>query len=320
MTVHSVQENSELSASSIQTSLEKPLETLNKVILGKDNEIRLALSCLFANGHLLIEDQPGMGKTTLSQALAKTLGLSYQRIQFTSDLLPADLLGVSIFDKDTQSFNFHRGPVFSQLLLGDEINRATPRTQSALLEVMEEYQVTIDSETYHLPKPFFVIATQNPSSQLGTFPLPESQLDRFLMRLEMGYPNAASERELLTGTPRSNVLETLQATLDVNEVISIQQYIQQIHVADALLDYVQEILRFTRESNQFKTGLSPRAGLALLSAARAWAALHGHEYVLPEDIQAVVANVITHRLQNTNETKTSSAEYVDEMIRSIPLP
>lgn len=320
MTVHSVQENSELSASSIQTRLEKPLETLNKVILGKDNEIRLALSCLFANGHLLIEDQPGMGKTTLSQALAKTLGLSYQRIQFTSDLLPADLLGVSIFDKDTQSFNFHRGPVFSQLLLGDEINRATPRTQSALLEVMEEYQVTIDSETYHLPKPFFVIATQNPSSQLGTFPLPESQLDRFLMRLEMGYPNAASERELLTGTPRSNVLETLQATLDVNEVISIQQYIQQIHVADALLDYVQEILRFTRESNQFKTGLSPRAGLALLSAARAWAALHGHEYVLPEDIQAVVANVITHRLQNTNETKTSSAEYVDEMIRSIPLP
>lgn len=320
MTVHSVQENRELSASSIQTRLEKPLNTLNQVILGKDNEIRLALSCLFANGHLLIEDQPGMGKTTLSQALAKALGLSYQRIQFTSDLLPADLLGISIFDKDTQTFNFHRGPVFSQLLLGDEINRATPRTQSALLEVMEEYQVTIDAETYQLPKPFFVIATQNPSSQLGTFPLPESQLDRFLMRIEMGYPNAESERELLMGTPRSNLLESLQASLDVNEVISIQEYIQKIHVADALLDYVQEILRFTRESNQFKTGLSPRAGLALLSAARAWAALHGHEYVLPEDIQAVVANVVTHRLQNINETKTSSAEYVDEMVRSIPLP
>ena len=273
------------------------LDAINQVVLGKDHQVRLALTCLLARGHLLIEDLPGMGKTTLSQALARVLGLSYQRIQFTSDLLPGDILGTSVFDKDTGQFVFHPGPIFAELVLADEINRATPKSQSALLEAMEEGQVTIEGATRPLPEPFFVIATQNPVSSGGTFSLPESQLDRFLMRLSLGYPARAAEKSLLLGEARRDLLPRLEPLLNHAELAAIQALIPQVRTSDALVDYVLRLVEATRSEPQFAWGLSPRASLALLAAARAWAFLAHRDYVIPEDVQAVLPAVVGHRLR-----------------------
>src|SRR6202789_1749468 len=256
----------------LQSQIEAVLAQLNRIILGKDGQIRLCVACLLARGHLLIEDIPGVGKTTLAHALAKTLGLSFQRVQFTSDLLPADVLGVSIYERDTGTFRFQRGPIFAQLVLADEINRASPKAQSALLEAMEERQVTIDGQSMPLPEPFFVIATQNPQEQVGTFPLPESQLDRFLMRVHLGYP-AAAERELLSGTDRRELVNSLGRVLSVEAIQSLQQAVLGIHVAPALLDYVQALVAHTRSAAGLRAGLSPRAAIGLLRAARAWAVI-----------------------------------------------
>ena len=258
---------------------------VGKVILGKEHQIRLAIACILARGHLLIEDIPGVGKTTLAHALAITLGLQFQRIQFTSDLLPADILGVSIFDREASAFSFHPGPIFSQVILADEVNRATPKSQSALLEAMEEQQVTAEGETRPLPEPFFVIATQNPSHQIGTFPLPESQLDRFLMRIELGYPDSGAERALLQGIDRRDMLPQLAACIQPEELMKLQRDAREIHASNALLDYLQALVNYSRKSPDYVNGLSPRAALALLNAARAWAMMHGRRQVLPEDVQ-----------------------------------
>jgi MoxR-like ATPase len=280
------------------STLDPVIQQAGRIILGKEHQLRLALACLLARGHLLIEDLPGVGKTTLAHVLAGSLGLDYQRIQFTSDLLPADILGVSVFDRGSGSFQFHPGPVFAQLILADEINRATPKSQSALLEAMEERQVTIEGTTRKLPEPFFVIATQNPSDQIGTFPLPESQLDRFLMRLELGYPDPAAERELLGGRDRRALLADLQPTLTPARLLTLQTEVEAVHTSPALLDYVQGLLARSRQSDRFVAGLSPRAGLGLLRAARAWAFLDGRDYLLPEDVQVVLPAVVGHRLRN----------------------
>lgn len=271
---------------------------LNALILGKPLQIRLALTCMLAGGHLLIEDVPGVGKTTLAHALAGVLGLDYRRVQFTSDLLPADMLGVSLFRPDEGRFEFQPGPVFSQLLLADEINRASPKVQSALLEAMEERQVSIDGQTHALPKPFFVIATQNPDGQLGTFPLPESQLDRFLMRISLGYPSPESERALLLAGDRRQALSALPAVLNAGELLALQQKAAQVTVSSALAEYVLALLLASRKRELFMHGLSPRAGLAVLAAARAWAMLDGRDHVLPEDVKAVFVAVCAHRLQS----------------------
>lgn len=276
--------------------------------------MRLCIACLLARGHLLIEDIPGVGKTTLAHALAEALGMSYQRIQFTSDLLPADIIGVSVFDRETNAFRFHKGPVFSQLVLADEVNRATPKAQSALLEAMEEHQVTVDGQTYPLAAPFFVIATQNPVYQIGTYPLPESQLDRFLMRIELGYPDAALERQLLMGQDRRDLLATLPPTLSPQQVLLMQTMVPKVHASDALLDYVQAIVRFTRESPQLEAGLSPRAAIALLRAAQAWALIHGHLGVVPEDVQAVLSAVVGHRLKPKDDSIARNASEVGELV------
>ncbi len=278
-------------------TIEAIIEAVSKVLLGKDEQIRLALTCLFARGHLLIEDLPGMGKTLLSQTLAQILGLEYNRIQFTSDLLPSDVIGVSIFDKNTSTFRFMPGPVFSQVLLADEINRATPKSQSALLEVMEEQTVTIEGETHHLPQPFFVIATQNPATQTGTYPLPESQVDRFLMRIELGYPNKEAERQLLLDGDRRKQLEKLNAVISTEKLIAIQNDVEQVKIADTLLDYVQRLVDYTRKENEFAFGLSPRGALSLLRAAKAWALIHQRDHVIPEDVQQVLPSVVEHRLR-----------------------
>ena len=272
------------------------LETAGHIILGKGHELRLALACLIARGHLLIEDVPGVGKTTLAHVLARLIGLQFQRIQFTSDLLPADILGVSIFDRGTSAFRFHPGPVFAQLILADEINRATPKTQSALLEAMEERQVTADGETFALPEPFFVIATQNPAHQIGTFPLPESQLDRFLLRIRLGYPDRAAERALLMGEDRRELLERQPAVASPAALVELQHAAQRVHVSEALVDYVQTLLGTTRNSPDLANGLSPRAGLGLIAAARAWALLDGRDHVLPDDVQTLFPHVAAHRL------------------------
>ena len=257
------------------TKIEQVTQQVSGIILGKQQQIRLALACFVARGHLLIEDVPGVGKTTLAHALAASLGLNFHRIQFTSDLLPADVLGVAVYNGDRSKFEFHPGPIFSQVVLADEINRATPKAQSALLEAMEEHQVTIEGETRRLPDPFFVIATQNPSHQIGTFPLPESQLDRFLMRIELGYPGPEAERALLRGENRRDLLERIQPCMQPAELLALQRESQQVHVSDALLDYVQALISHTRRSADYVSGLSPRAGLALAQAARAWALLDG---------------------------------------------
>ena len=301
--------------------LQRAADNISRIILGKDEQIRLALTCLVARGHLLIEDLPGVGKTTLAHAIAQVMGLDFQRIQFTSDLLPADVLGVAVYDRERSVFEFHQGPIFSNFILADEINRATPKTQSALLEAMEESQVTVDGVTRDLPQPFFVIATQNPMHQVGTYALPESQLDRFLMRLHLGFPDRQAERELLQGEERRDMIEHIMPVLDGGQLISIQKQAAGIHVADALLDYVQSLLEFTRNSPMFEFGLSPRGGLALLSSARALALIDGREFVLPEHIKQVLPAVVNHRLVNTSDEleikKQTAADFISA---SVPVP
>ena len=308
-------------AADARRQLEPVLAALNGIVLGKEREVRLALACLLARGHLLIEDLPGVGKTTLAQALARVLGLSYQRVQFTSDLLPADVIGVSVFDRERGSFEFRRGPVFTQLLLADEVNRATPKAQSALLEAMEERQVTVDGVTHPLPDPFFVVATQNPSYQIGTYPLPESQLDRFLMRIELGYPDPAHERELLRGRDRRALLAMVQPCLTADALRALQLQVPALHVADPLLDYVQAIVRHSRESGHFEAGLSPRAAVALLRGSQAWALLNGRSGVLPEDVQAVARAIVGHRLQLRSAVDGDHAADLDGLLlQAVPVP
>jgi MoxR-like ATPase len=298
--------------------MESVVATASRVILGKERQLRLALACVLARGHLLIEDLPGVGKTTMAHVLAQLLGLNFQRIQFTSDMLPADILGVSIFDREASAFCFHPGPVFAQVILADEINRATPKTQSALLEAMEERQVTVEGQTRPLPSPFFVIATQNPAYQIGTFPLPESQLDRFLMRLELGYPDMAAERELLAGADRREVLATLAPCLTPPELLAYQEEVRRVHAAGPLIDYVQALAAHTRQSADWQTGLSPRAALALLAAARAWAWLAGRDHVLPEDVQAVLPGVASHRLRPAGDG--APGDTAQRLIGAVALP
>ncbi|PVZ20152.1 MULTISPECIES: MoxR family ATPase [unclassified Pseudomonas] len=303
----------------MRPSLSACLDSINAIVLGKDHQVRLALACLLAGGHLLIEDLPGMGKTTLSQALARVLGLDFQRIQFTSDLLPSDILGTSVFDKGSGQFQFHPGPIFAGLILADEINRATPKSQSALLEAMEEGQVTIEGATRPLPSPFFVIATQNPSHQGGTFALPESQLDRFLMRLSLGYPAQAAERALLTGQARREMLPQLPALLGEGELQRLQADARQVRVSEPLVDYVLRLVEATRTQPPFASGLSPRGSLALVAAARAWALLCGRDYVIPEDVQAVLPAVAGHRLrERADPTGQGGGALVQWLLREVP--
>ncbi|MCW8866583.1 MAG: AAA family ATPase [Colwellia sp.] len=291
----------------MQTAVNNILARIESVVLGKPQECRLALACLLAQGHLLIEDLPGMGKTTLAHVLASTLGLSYQRTQFTSDLLPADIIGISIFNRDTNNFELHKGPIFSQVVLADEINRASPKTQSALLEAMAEQQVSIDGETYDLPAPFFVIATQNPLFHAGTYPLPESQLDRFMMRISLGFPDISAEKKILLGNNDEQISRNkgdLQA-VTAEELTLMQKHIQQIHVADDVINYIIALCQVTRgqikakESDISCKPLSPRAGKALLAASKAWAFINNREFVLPDDVQAVFSAVCQHRMELT---------------------
>ena len=297
--------------------LRQILNDAGRLLVGNPQAVRLALTCILAGGHLLIEDVPGVGKTTLAHVLARLLGLDFQRIQFTADMLPADILGVSIYDREEGRFHFHPGPVFAQLVLADEINRATPKTPSALLEAMEERQVTADGETRELPEPFFVIATQNPRNQIGTFGLPESQLDRFLMRISIGYPDAAAERHLLAGGDRRLMLKNVTPRIDAATLSGWQTQVDHIHVAPALLDYVQALLNATRNSPRWEIGLSPRAGLALLRAARAWALIDGRAQVVPEDIQAVLPSVAGHRLHSLDG---DDRDTVAALIEAVNIP
>ena len=294
------------------------LSAANGIILGKERQIRMALACLLARGHLLIEDVPGVGKTTLAHLLAKLLGLDFQRIQFTSDLLPADILGVSVFDRDSANFRFHPGPIFASVILADEVNRATPKAQSALLEAMEERQVTAEGETRPLPIPFFVIATQNPSHQIGTFPLPESQLDRFLMRIEIGYPDRAAERELLSGQDRRGMIAVLEPLLSAESVLDLQQLAAKVHTSSALIDYVQALVEHTRHAPEFDAGMSPRAALGLLAGARAWALIAGRDHVLPEDVQAVLPAIAGHRLRLGNGGDMTVA--IRQLVEAVAIP
>ncbi len=296
-------------------------KSLGSIILGKDGEISLALACLLARGHLLIEDLPGLGKTILAQSIARVLGLSFQRIQFTSDLLPADIVGVSIFRQESGQFEFQPGPIFAELVLADEVNRATPKAQSALLEAMEERQVSVDGHTHQLPTPYFVVATQNPSDQIGTFPLPESQLDRFLMRLELGYPNEENERALLIGTDRRQMLTQIRPTMNPETLTALQQAVTEVHMTDPLIDYVQALVRFTRESPDIETGLSPRGALALVAAARAHAYVENHSGVFPDDVQAVFGPVAGHRLKPaSNSAYRTPAELSRYVLDNVNIP
>lgn len=293
---------------------------VSEIVVGKDLQIRQALVCLLAGGHLLIEDVPGVGKTTLAHALAISLGLQFNRQQFTSDLLPADVVGISIFDREKNGFVFHPGPIFTQVLLADEINRATPKAQSALLEAMEERQVTSDGVTRSLPQPFFVIATQNPTHQIGTFPLPESQMDRFLMCLSLGYPDAASERALLMGEDRRTLLKSMKMAMQPADLIAAQAELKKIHVSSTLIDYIQALAQASRQNGMFAEGLSPRATIALLQAARAWAAMEGRNHVIPEDVQAVLVPVAAHRLRALKSiagNALSSRDMVLQLMKSV---
>lgn len=304
-----------------RSALDGVVAQVSEIILGKERQIRLAIACLLARGHLLIEDIPGVGKTTLAHALAVSLGLAFQRIQFTSDLLPADILGVSIFDRDAGGFRFHPGPIFAQVILADEVNRATPKTQSALLEAMEEHQVTVEGATRPLPEPFFVIATQNPSYQIGTFPLPESQLDRFLMRVALGYPDAAAERALLAGSDRRELLATLPTRIKPVDLAALQTQARGVHASNALLDYIQALIAHTRHSPDFAGGLSPRAAIAVLGAARAWALMEGRDHVLPEDVQTVLPGVVGHRLHLAGEVAhASGADVAGHLLAAVAIP
>ncbi len=305
----------------MSAALQHVIAQAGQVVLGKQHQIRLALACLLARGHLLIEDLPGVGKTTLAHVLAKSLGLGFQRVQFTSDMLPADIIGVSIYDRVHSDFRFHAGPVFTQVLLADEVNRATPKTQSALLEAMEEHQVTIEGVTRALPEPFFVIATQNPSHQIGTFPLPESQLDRFQMRIELGYPDRAAERALLEGVERRELIAGLEPALLPDELLALQREARKVHVAPALVDYVQALVEHTRRAAEYVNGLSPRAALALLHCARAWAFIDGRDRVLPEDVQAVLPGVAGHRLHPVhNGVARTHSDIVLGLIDAVAIP
>jgi len=304
-----------------RTVVEQARRTLGGIILGKNEQITLALACLLARGHLLIEDLPGLGKTMLAQALSRALGLSFQRIQFTSDLLPADIIGVSVYRQDRGEFEFQPGPVFSQLILADEVNRATPKAQSALLEAMEEQQVSVDGTTRQLPEPFFVVATQNPGDQIGTFPLPESQLDRFLMRVELGYPDAESERELLAGDDRRMMLKDIEAVTSPDMLIALQQSVREVHVSDALIDYIQALVRHTRESADIEIGLSPRGAQALVAAAKALAFIEGHSGAYPDDVQVVFASIAGHRLKPAGGTRfRSPAELCQHVLDCVAIP
>jgi len=301
----------------VQEIIEGVVRDIGRVLLGKDRQIRLALCALFSRGHLLIEDLPGMGKTTLSHALARALGLGFTRVQFTSDMLPGDILGVSVFDQRAQAFSFHPGPVFTEVLLADEINRSTPKTQSALLEAMAERQVTIEGETRALPEDFFVIATQNPVTQAGTFPLPESQLDRFLMRIEIGYPDRAAERAMLAGASAAPAIDRLAATLTRDELRGIQREAQQVRTAEVLLDYVQRLIEYTRSAPEFAHGLSPRGALALVNSARTWAYMEGRAHVVPEDVQAVLPAVVAHRLRSTTDFSGDGRALVQRLLSDV---
>lgn len=306
-----------MTQSNYNAQLNTIIQAANTIILGKEASIRLALTCLLARGHLLIEDLPGVGKTTLAHVLAQLLGLEFNRVQFTSDMLPADVLGISVYEQANGQFTFHPGPVFSNIVLADEINRATPKTQSALLEAMEEQQVTLEGVTRKLPIPFFVIATQNPSEQIGTFPLPESQLDRFLMSISLGYPDANAERELLTSGDRREELKHLNPCVDQPTLLAMQQHVATITASDALLDYIQALILYSRESHLFHYGLSPRAGLALLHVSKAFAMLNGRDYVIPEDVQAVLPAVVGHRLQMIDPDQSQQAE---DLLLDVAIP
>ena len=300
--------------------LQALLNQLNTVIVGKPAQVQDCVACLLAGGHLLIEDVPGVGKTTLAHALSRSFGLQFSRVQFTADLMPSDLSGVSIYERQSTSFVFHPGPIFAQVLLADEINRASPKTQSALLEAMEEKQVTIEGATRPLPVPFFVIATQNPHDQLGTYALPESQMDRFHMRISLGYPDRAAERELLKGSDRRDMVENLKAVLMPHELLELQQQVSQVHAAEPLLNYLQDLMAATRSGRWFLQGLSPRAGIAVMRAARAQAFLNGRSYVAPDDVAAVLPQTAAHRLIPVSDAGRGSREQVRAMLDAVPLP
>ncbi len=313
--------NEKTTANDMSALLHPVIAQVSQIILGKQQQIKLTIACLLARGHLLIEDLPGVGKTTLAHALSRSLGLDFQRIQFTSDLLPADIVGVTVFDRESSSFSFHPGPIFSQVILADEVNRATPKAQSALLEAMEEHQVTVDGTTRPLPEPFFVIATQNPSHQVGTFPLPESQLDRFLMRIHLGYPDAGAERELLEGRERRDMIDDLPPVIAPDDLADLQKSVRKVVTAPALLDYVQAVLAFTRNSPDYVNGLSPRAGLYLLHAAKAWAFIDGRQKVIPEDLQAVLPSVVGHRLCPVNSyASLPGIDLTQRLIEEVAIP
>ena len=300
--------------------LRETLSTVNQIILGKDHQVKLAFSCLLAGGHLLIEDLPGVGKTTLAHALATVIGVRYQRIQFTSDMLPADILGVSIYRRDLEKFEFHPGPIFSELILADEITRATPKSQRALLEAMAEGQVTIEGKTHQLPKPFFVIATQNPLDLVGTFPLPDSQLDRFLLSVSLGYPEPAVERDLLMAEDRLVVLRDTRATISPEDVMNLGRACDEVHVSEALLDYIQALLAETRNSRWFETGLSPRAGIAMLQCSKAFAFLEGRDFAIPEDVKAVFPGLARHRMTVPHGLEATVEEQISSLLDQVAIP
>lgn len=304
----------------LETLFDAIIASIGKVILGKEKQVRLSIACLLAGGHLLIEDIPGIGKTTLAKVLARSLGLKFRRVQFTSDMLPGDILGSSVFDRNTSAFTFHPGPVFTQVLLADEINRATPKTQSALLEAMEERQVTMDGKTRTLNPPFFVIATQNPMELSGTFPLPESQLDRFLMRIKLGYPDRRAENRLLKGDSKKIRIEEIKQSLKAKEVVALQNGISRVQASDAFLQYLQDILDFTRTAPYFHMGLSPRAGLALLQASKSWAFINSRTHTIPEDLQDIMNPVVRHRLRARENLDEFSESMLSDLLKKVPIP
>ena len=304
----------------LKADIERAIAAIETIILGKSVQVRLAVCCLIARGHCLIEDLPGVGKTTLSQSIARVFGLEFNRLQFTSDLLPADILGVSIFDPEQRDFKFHPGPIFAHFLLADEINRATPKTQSALLEAMEEKQITVEGSTHRLDEPFFVIGTQNPLDQSGTFPLPESQLDRFMMKLSLGYPDQAAERALLSGGNPRDLMYRTQPVFTVERFLEVQRAVDDVHCSEPLLDYVQRLIQATRNPGLFVYGISPRAGLAIVQAARAWALMDGRGHAEPGDIQAVFGVIAEHRLTPAEQHSRPTADLVSDLLDQTPIP